>query len=105
MQRAQMEGRMPHPVRERRPVEMDALAGVDLCLPVERQMIGIFGHQNLGDSGLGRQTTLDQPRRSRRLHDAILASPASIFGPPGNKDPELRRHHVQPLALVLADPV
>ena len=39
------------------------------------------------------------------LHDAILASPAGVFGPPGDEHPELRRHHVQPLALVLADPV
>lgn len=39
---------------------MDALAGIDLGLPVQRQMIGIFRHQNLGD-GFGRQAALDQP--------------------------------------------
>jgi hypothetical protein len=30
---------------------------------------------------------------------------AGIFGPPGDEHPELRRHHVQPLAPVFADPV
>lgn len=40
MQRAQMEGGM-------RSIEMDALAGIDLGLPIERQMIGIFGLENL----------------------------------------------------------
>ncbi|OIQ65658.1 hypothetical protein GALL_527800 [mine drainage metagenome] len=54
MQRAQMEGGMPDPVCERRPIEMDALASIDLGLPIERQMIGIFGHQNLGDGRFGR---------------------------------------------------
>jgi len=68
-------------------------------------MISVFGHQNLGDSGLGRQATLDQPRRSRRLHDAVLAGSAGVFGPSGHKDAELRRHHIQPLSLDLADPV
>ncbi|MFK4492432.1 hypothetical protein ABIA45_007510 [Bradyrhizobium sp. USDA 336] len=68
-------------------------------------MIGIFGDQHLGDGSLGRQTALDQPSRGWRLHDAILAGPAGVFGPPGHEDPELRRDRVQPLAVVLTDPV
>jgi hypothetical protein len=39
------------------------------------------------------------------LYDTVLASPAGIFGTPGDEHPELRRHDVQPLTLVLADPV
>ena len=105
MQRAQVPGGMADPVGQRRAIEIDALAGVDLGLAIQRQMVGIFGDQNLGDGGLGRQAALDQPRRRRGLHDAVLASPAGIFGPPGDEHPELRRHDVQPLALVLADPV
>ena len=105
MQRTQVPGGMADPVRQRRTIQIDALAGVNLGLPVQRQMIGIFGHQHLGDGGLGRQSALDQPGRSRRLHDAILARSAGVFGPPGDEHPELRRHHVQPLAPVLADPV
>ena len=68
-------------------------------------MVGIFGDQNLGDGGLGRQAALDQPGRSRRLHDAVLAGSAGVFWPPGDQHPELRWHHVQPLASVLGDPV
>ncbi|CAN7143712.1 hypothetical protein LJR234_000080 [Mesorhizobium amorphae] len=34
---------------------MDALAGVDLGLPVERQMITELGDDDLGDQRLGRQ--------------------------------------------------
>jgi hypothetical protein len=103
VQRAQMEGGMPHPVRQRRPVESDALAGIDLGLPVERQMIGIFRHQNLGDGRLGRQSALDQPGRSLGLQDAIFAGSAGVFGTSGDDNAELRRHHVQPLAPVFAD--
>lgn len=96
---------MANPVRQRRAIQLDALAGVNLGLPVQRQMISIFGHQNLGDGSLGRQSALDQPRRSRRLHDAGLAGSAGVFGPPGDEDAEQCRHHIQPLALILADPV
>ncbi|MGY4598151.1 hypothetical protein ACVWXL_005897 [Bradyrhizobium sp. GM22.5] len=36
----------------------------------------------------------------------VLASPAGVFGTPGDEDPELRRDHkVQPLTSILADPV
>jgi hypothetical protein len=61
--------------------------------------------KNLGDGGLGRQAALDQSRWRRGLHDTVLASPAGVFGPPGDEQPELCRHDVEPLALVLADPV
>ena len=58
MQRAQMPGSTTDPVCQRRPVQIDALAGINLGLAIERQMVGIFGHQNLGDRGLGRQAAL-----------------------------------------------
>ncbi len=74
MQRTQVPGGLSHPVRQGRTIEIDALAGVNLRLPVQRQMIGIFGYQNLGDGGLGRQSAFDQPGRSRCLHDAVLAA-------------------------------
>jgi hypothetical protein len=96
---------MTNPVRQRGPIQIDPLSGVNLGLPVERQMVGIFGHQNLSDGGLGRHAALDQARWRRCLHDAILAFAARIFRSPGDEYPELRRHDVQPFALVLADPV
>jgi hypothetical protein len=68
-------------------------------------VIGIFGHQNLGDGGFGRQSAIDQPGRGRRLHDTVLASTAGVFGTSGDEDPELRRDQVQPLASILSDPI
>jgi hypothetical protein len=56
----------------------------------------------LGDGCLRRQSALDQPGRSLGLQDAI-ASSAGVFGTSGDHNSELRRHHVQPLALVFAD--
>lgn len=100
-----MEGSMPNPVRQCRSIESDALAAIDLGLPIERQVIGIFGHQNLGDGCLRRQSALDQPGRSLGLQDAIFAGSAGVFGTSGDDNAELRRHHVQPLALVLTDPM
>jgi hypothetical protein len=105
VQGTQMPGGMADPVRQRGPIQLDALTGVNLGLPVQRQMIGIFGHQNLCDGRLGRQSALDQSSRGQRLHDTVLASPAGVFGPPGDEDPELRWHQVQPFAPVLTDPV
>jgi len=85
---------MADPVCQRRTIQIDALAGVDLGLPVQRQVVGIFRHQDLSHRGLGRQSALDQPRRSWRLHDAVLAGSAGVFGPPSDENPELRRHQV-----------
>jgi hypothetical protein len=68
-------------------------------------MVGVFGHQNLGDRSLGRQAALDQSRWRRGLHDTVLASPAGIFGPMGDQHSQLRRHYVESLALGFADPV
>jgi hypothetical protein len=103
MQRMQVPGGMADLVGQRRSIQIDPLAGVNLGLAIQRQMVGIFGHRKLGDRGLGRQAALDQPRWRRGLHDTVLASPAGIFGSTGDQHPQLRRHHVQPLALVLAD--
>ena len=41
----------------------------------------------------------------RALHDDVLAGAAGIFGPTYDQHPELRRHDVELLADVLANPV
>ena len=99
------EGGAADPVGQRRAVEIDALAGVDLRLAIERQVIGVLGDQHLGDRRLGRQAALDQPRRRRRLDDHVLAGAAGVFGPAHDQHPELGGDDVEPLADVLADPV
>ena len=68
-------------------------------------MIGIFGDQDLGDSGLGRQSAFDQPRRRGGLHHHVLTSPAAVFGTANYQHAELRRHDVETFADILADPV
>ena len=37
-----------HPVAQGRAVELDALPGEDLGLPVKRQVIGVLGHVSTG---------------------------------------------------------
>jgi hypothetical protein len=46
-----------------------------------------------------------RPATRRRLHNPVLARSARVFRPPGDQHPELRRHQVQPVAFILADPV
>jgi hypothetical protein len=47
----------------------------------------------------------DQPRRSRRLNDHLLAGAAGVLRPAHHQHLELSRDDVQPLGDVLADPV
>jgi hypothetical protein len=62
MDGAKLKGRAADPVCEGRPVQIDALAAVDLGLPVERQVVGIFADQHMGDSRLGRHAARNEPR-------------------------------------------
>ena len=66
-------------------------------------MPGIFGHQHVGHHRLGRQPTLDQPFRRRRLNHSLFAGTASIFGTVSHDHPELRRNDVEPLRGLLAN--
>lgn len=66
-------------------------------------MVGIFGDQDLGDGGLGRQPTFDEPCRRRRLQntssrrtDSVIAlCSVSILSPTVKTRPQTRRsaHH------------
>ena len=94
---------IPHPERQRGPVQLHALPGHDLRLAIQRQMVGIARHQHVRDKRLGRQPALDQPRGGRRLHDHPLADPAGQLRAPGHHHPELGGDHVQPLGAVMAD--
>lgn len=105
MHRTQVSGGAADPIGERGAIEIDSLPGVDLRLTIERKVIGIFGHQHLGNRRLGRKTTLDQSGRRRSLNHNILAGAAGIFGPTHDDHTQLRRHDVEPLAHVLADPM
>ena len=96
MHRPEQEGGAPDPVGQRRAVEDDTLAGEDLRLAVERQVVGVFGDEHLRDQRVGGQTALDQPGR-------CLAGAAGVARPADHQHPELHRHHVEALGHVLAD--
>ena len=68
MHRPQQPGGAADPIGQCRAIEHDALPRIDLGLPIQRQMIGVFGDENLRHRRLGRQSALDQPRRRGRLH-------------------------------------
>jgi hypothetical protein len=99
----QMERSASDPVGERRAIEANALALVNLRLAVERQVVGIFGDERVRNRCFRRQAAFDQPRRGRRLDDDVLACAAGLFGPTHDQHPELRRHDVELLADVLAN--
>ena len=103
--RTELARRVADPVGERRAVERQTLTGEDLCLAVERQVVGVFADEHMRDHGFGRQPSGDQPGRSRRLHDALGAAPAGVSRPAGDEHPELRRDDVEPLGDVLPDPM
>lgn len=105
MDGAEFEGGATDPVSQGGPVEINALAAVDLGLPVKRQVIGIFADQHMGDCGLGGHAARDQPRRGSSLCNAIGAGPAGIFGAAGDDDTELGRHDVEPFRDIFPDAV
>ena len=96
-------GRTLHPAGKRRAVEMDALAGQNLHLPVQRQIPGELRDHHVGHERRRRHAALDQARQHLRLHHAIGAAAAGIFGTDRAQHPQDRRDHVQHLADVLAD--
>jgi hypothetical protein len=104
MHRPQMPGGPSDPIGQGRAIQADALTGIDLRLPVKRQMVGILGYEHLGDERIGRQPALDHTGRSGRLYHGLTGA-AGIFGPTDHQHAQLRRHDVEPLGDILADAV
>jgi hypothetical protein len=77
-QRLQQPSRPADPLGQGRAVELDAAAGIDQRLPVERQMIAILGDQHvgqqpwprptrsIGNDGIGIWCTLSHARQAKR---------------------------------------
>ena len=101
--RLKMEAGAAGPVAEGRPIEPDPLPGIDVRLPIERQMVAEFGDDDLGDQRLGRQAAGHDVLGRMRLRDRRRAAPAGVFRPPGDEHAQLRRDQVEPLRDVLAD--
>jgi hypothetical protein len=81
------------------------LPGKDLGLPVERQEIGILGHQHVREQGLGRHPAGDRPLRCWCLHHRLLTSPAAVARAADHLHPQLGGDKVEHLARVLTDDV
>ena len=103
IKRSDLRGRIADPKREDRSLDVDALGGQHLGLPIERQMPGVFGDQHRGHHRLGREPAFDQPFGGRRLDHRLLAGSAGVFGTVRHDRPELRRDHVEPLRGFFAD--
>ena len=93
----------PTQSHKRGAVELDPLPGEDLRLAVERQEIGVLGHQHVRQQGLGRHPAGDRPLRCGGLHHRLLAGPAAIAGSADHLHPQLGGDDVEHLARVLAD--
>jgi hypothetical protein len=105
MDRPQHKGGTADPIGQRRAIQRDALPCVNLGLPVERQVIGVLGDEDMRHRRLGRQPALDQSRRRGSLYHHFLASPTGILGPAHHEHVQLRRDDVEPFAAILTDPV
>ena len=76
---------------------MDALAGIDLRLPVKRQVIGLLGDQHLGDQGFGGYAAFNNMSRRRGQDDRSRARAAAVTSPAGDQDTQRGRHDIKPL--------
>ena len=103
--RPEQEGGATRPIGQGGTIELDPLAGVDLSLAVEREVIGVLADHDMGDGGLGGQSALDQASGRRRLNDDALAGAAGVLGPAHDQNLELSRDDIEPLSTVLADQV
>jgi hypothetical protein len=102
-ERREVEADLPHPAGQHRAAECNAVESIDAFLPIKRQGVGIFGDRDMGEKRLRRHAAFDQARRRFGLGDPFMASLAGIFGPPRHDYLEARRHHIEPLAHILAD--
>ncbi len=98
-ERLQVEADLAHPARHHRAADVDAVAGVDALLAVERQTVGILGDRDMSEQPLGGKSALDQPRRRFGLDDALAAGGAGIARAVGDDDAEAGGHHVEPFRV------
>jgi hypothetical protein len=83
--------------------EVEAVAGVDLALPVQRQMIAIFRDQQMRQHAGGGATARRRHRWRRRLGDRV-AAPAGVFRADMADHPEPAGDIVENFGDVFAKP-
>ncbi len=96
------------------PVERDALGGKHLLLAIQRQLVAVFHHCDVGQQGFRHHSTVDRLGRRGCLQHTLAASPAAVPWTHNALDPVLHRNDVegfldgfpdlvQPLAAAGAD--
>lgn len=91
-----------HPVRQRRYVEVDAFALVDVALTVEWQVQAILGEQDMGQQPGSRAPTRNRVRGGRRLADRFAGSADELLTDVLDHFP-LARDELQRLGHILAE--
>ena len=64
--------RLADPVGESRSAEIDAVAVVDLALPIERKMVGELADEDMRQQARARPAALDRARREWRLDEPLV---------------------------------
>ena len=93
-----------HPVGQHGAVDRHAVPGHDHGLTVQRHVLGMLGHRDLGEQRFGRPAALEQMRGGFRLKDAGPPLRAGVSGADRDDHLVARRDDVEPLGPVLADP-
>src|ERR1700682_2154499 len=102
LQRLQPPTSAAHPVSQGRAVDLDALPGEDLALPVKRKVIAVLGDQDMSEKTGTGEALGDRPLRGGRLMKRP-AGPAAIARPADADCPKPRGHMIEHLADSLAD--
>jgi hypothetical protein len=100
--RIEQPGRLSHPIAQRRAVKLQTFAGIDLALAIQRQVVGVFRHQQVRQHGRCSAAARRRHRRGGRLGNGI-ARPAGKFRPDVADDLKMPRHVIQHLGHVLAE--
>ena len=101
-QRRHQPGDAADPIGERRALQVDALPGVDLRLPVQRQVIEVLRDRDVGEQARAGDSFVDRARRRRGLHDG-RALAASELRPDVADDLEVLGNELELLGDILAD--
>jgi hypothetical protein len=104
MQGLQPPDRSADPIGEGRAIQFDAMPRKDLALSIQREVIAVFGDEDMGEKGRAGQALGDRPLRGRRLVNGP-AGPTAIARSADSDDPKPRRHMIEHLADGLTDQV
>ena len=97
-QRLQLHAAAADPLRQGRARDGQASAGEDFFLAVQRQMVGVFGHHDLGQQAGGRDALVDHLSRNRRLDQRF-----ALRTDPFDADMSLHREDARGVVELFAD--